>query len=354
MRRTAPFEGRQLIARSEITSECEHGNVLRDFQCKVGGMYQADTTSNAANDGPCNLLGRYSLKCGPRNILDMPASDLRHLTALLHGCYGQISPGLIADLDGALTGKIVFTAAVPFGRIHERARIDGRQEKIVFRTRVGPPTDLGAAADSVTGEFQITGTADDAFDDSFWLEPDFRTVEIPLNVSDRNAHTIKFGSDELVFGIMIRAQDTSLLLSDPNLAKPDWLIRKVSMERQKSRRSREVILPPTGWSFLKQAQTYQFGISADSGQIHNGIGVYWLDDLATSRTEAAFFQANDQLSVFIDTQSTIEEEFLATGSPTIEAGVDKAHVTLISFRPRGRAYEAHPARALAEAGFLVY
>jgi hypothetical protein len=356
MRRIATFEEKTLAPASELTMELESGNVLKSFRARAGGYYTNSGTSTSAVgiDGPCSYLGKYEVRCGSRNIVNMPASDLRHLTALLAGGYGPIVPATIANVGVAITGKVLFEAALPFHKIHPRMRIDGRQEKVTFRARTGPITDLGSAAASVTGTLTAFGDADDAFDERLFLEPDIRTVEIPLAAVDRNTLTIKFGDDELVFGVMIKALDESQRLTDPNLCKPDTFVRRFALERQKQGRSRENVVPPIGWSFLRSAQTYDFGIDGSTGQAHAGVGVYWIDDPASDNTEAAFFEAGDQMTIVIDASTAVEGEYSSATAPTLVPGEDKALVTIISGRPRGRAYTPeNRARALAALGIVA-
>lgn len=353
MRRIATFEEKTLAERAELTMELESGNVLKTFRARAGGYYVADSTSAVAIDGPCSFLGRYEVRCGSRNIINCPVSDLRHLTAILAGGYGPIVPATIANVGAAITGKFLFETSVPFHKIHPLMRVDGRQEKITMRARTGPFTDLGSACDSIVGTLTAFGDADDEFDDRLYLEPDIRTVEIPLLATDRNVHTIKFGDDELVFGVVVKALDESQRLTDPNLCKPDTFVRRFSMERQKQGRSRQVIVPPIGWSFLRSAQTYDFGIDGSTGQAHAGVGVYWLDDAATERTEAAFFEAGDQMSIILDATTAVEGEYSSATAPTLVPGEDKALVTIVSARPRGRAYEANRRASLAALGIAA-
>jgi hypothetical protein len=354
MRRLAPFDIKPIGPNVDLTTECESGNVLRDLQAKFSGIYNATNAGTTASDGPCTWLGRWLVKCGSRSIIDMPAVDVRHLTAALAGCYGEISPGAIAAVPTGLTGKVLFNGMFPFGRLVPTARIDGRQEKITFRTRLGPVTHLGATAEAITGRATIVGTADDEFNDgALFFEPDFRTVEIPLAAATNNTFNLKFQDDEIVVGIMVRSSDESVRLSDPNLAKPDWMIREVALYRQKQRRAREAIVPPIGWSMLRNQQTYTYGISAATGQIHNGVGHYLFDDPTTTRQEAAFLEAQDQLTISVDTLATLEPEFDAAGLPTLEAGQDRAFVTILGFRPRGREYFQDRRGALARNGFAV-
>lgn len=355
MRRIATFERKLIAPNTEITAECESGNVLRDLQAKFSGIYNAAAASTTATDGPCNWLGRWALKCGARSIIDMPAVDVRHLTAALNGCYGEISPGTIAAVPApSVAGKVLFNGHFPFGRLIPNARIDGRQEKITFRTRLGALTDLGANALAIAGAATIHGTADDEFDDGFlFFEPDFRTVEIPLGLSRENTHVLKFQDDEIVTGIMVRSSDESQRLLDPNLAKPDWMIRRASAFLQKQRRSRIAIVPDVPWSMLRNQQTYTYGISAAVGQIHNGVGHYLIDDPTTPLQEAAFFESGDQMTITVDTTSQIEEEFDQAGLPVLEAGADKAFVTVMGFRPRGREYWADRRGSLNRNGFAI-
>lgn len=348
MRRLAPFERRQLAPSTEITTKCEAGNVLTGLTMKFGGKYTASGAGNSATDGPFHWMGRPQIKCGTRSIVDMPGPDLRHLAAAIAGTYPEAAPPAIVNSPDAVH---VAHIALPFNKFLDGVRIDGRQEEITLRTRLGAPTDLGTTVTGVSGYLDAFGDTDDTFDDSgIYFEPDFRTVEIPLFASSRNAHVVKFDHDEIVVGFQFRALDESLRLTDPNLSRPDWLIRSVQIDRQKARQARTTIVPPLSFSMLKQQQSLFFGIPAVTGQLHKGVGLIMLDDPTTPNQEVAFFEAGDQLTVLVDASSPIDPDLDLSTNGTIEVGNDKAFVTIMGFRVRGRAYEANRRGALAAAG----
>jgi hypothetical protein len=349
MRRIAKFENKQLAPGAEITTELEGGNVLNTLTWRAAGTAAASGTGTVACDGPYNWLGRITAKVGTRTIVDLLGSDWRHLSSFIAGGYGEVGPAALATGDQILTAH----GHLPFNKLIPRAYVNGRDQKVTVQTRFGAVADLGTSVTGVTGDFDVHGYTTDDFDPQYlWFEPHFRTVEIVLTPSTRLGHAINFADDEIVMFVMFRQLDASLQLTQPNDSRPDNLVRRVTIERQKAGRARETLVPELGWSQLKQKGVYEYGLKAVTGQLHRGVALYSFDDPHTDKLETAFFGRGDQLHISVNTTATMEADLIAANA--LETGVDKVYVTLVGFRPMGREYEADRRGALLKNGIRPF
>ena len=302
------------------------GSPVKGFGLSIQGDYTATSgTGVPANESCYGFMGPIELVQGEEPLVQMHGRDFRHLTSMIAGGYFPLAPTLVLNASDKFFGR----GYLPFEAFMPGAAIDASQDKIVLRGRFGSLTDFGSDATAVTGSLRPYVATTKTVEGNFF-EPRFLQQQVRIDTSSTDIQAVKRiqRRREYLAGILFRQFDASAEFSNANLARVDGLVRNLRLDLERGGDSKEVFRHT--WGELKFEQQATFGLSR--GDMHTGVALYLFDDPETPEIqETLILEPGDALTLHVDTNSTIEEEFTAVTPAT----GDTLFVTFLSYVGRG-------------------
>lgn len=329
------------------------GKVLNALQLHFSATLTADGTgiSTAFTDPVGQLLGVYEILQDETPLVRLPSDVFYWLCSYVKGMPLPLQ--MPASVAAAGTDVAHLATVLDFGAmVGPLGLLDARESKLFTRGKFAAVGAYSANLSSATGTVRqalrtterIPRTGGDGIG---YLRPRFwyQDVDISAGGSDLQA-TIRFEQDMYVPFLLLLAQDSSAgygtANANPQNGRADGLVKSIRLDLQ-SRTTNAEVLRGSWAQFLLDtwAMTGYGGSMASAAsttmdradpltQRPQGVVALPLIDENNVRVNGAMkFQRGDALTLHLDTNATVEEQFT---SATAAAG-DRVRIAIPGFTP---------------------
>lgn len=302
------------------------GRVISAVDLDFNGTVTASASATPRTNGTLALLGDLEISQAGERHWQTRGETLRTIDALLNGGFNKY---LAEAPTGAGDFDFVAACHLDLNKIIPGMAINATEKKATFRGQFGSLAKYVMTADAA----KITASSSNL--EAQVMSPDYELTngfvrpgvsQDTMDLSNQGLiqHTIHFGQDTLLPGIVLEAEDASGGSGADFFT--DGLIRRVRVEITRKGHGTQERHYAT-WSQLRKLTARRAGWSAEDYE--RGVGavlIPLIDERSSNFGGAMLFREGESITIEIDTTGSVSNEFQGV----LPSAGDKCYVTKLA------------------------